>query len=79
MYFLIDFENIMNEGLKGVQYLLKEDTVIIFYNVSCEQIRQGNLYQLMESSGYLDIFKLKKPGKLEIEFAKFQERVKIMR
>ena len=79
MYSLIDFENIMNEGLKGVQYLLKEDTVIIFYNVSCEQIRQGNLYQLMESSCYLDICKLKKPGKLEVKFAKFQERVKIMR
>lgn len=68
MYFLIDFENIVNEGLKGAQYLLKEDSVIIFYSVSCEQIRQGSLYQLMESSCYLDICKLKKPGKNALDF-----------
>ena len=30
MYFLIDFENVGSEGLKGAEYLLKEDTVIIF-------------------------------------------------
>ena len=68
MYFLIDFENVQNEGLKGAQYLLKEDTVIIFYSTSCEKIQQGSLQQLMDSSCQLDICKLKKAGKNALDF-----------
>lgn len=32
MYFLIDFENVGNEGLRGAQYLLKEDAMTIFFS-----------------------------------------------
>ncbi len=68
MYFLIDFENVGDEGLKGVHYLLEEDTVVIFYSQACEKIRQGNLLQIMESFCVLDICKLKKAGKNALDF-----------
>lgn len=68
MYFLIDFENVGDEGLKGAQFLLEEDMVIIFYSQACEKIRQGNLSQIMDSFCRLDICKLKKPGKNALDF-----------
>lgn len=68
MYFLIDFENVGNQGLRGTQYLLREDTVFIFYSHACEQIRQGCLHQIMESFCRLDICKLKKAGKNALDF-----------
>ncbi len=68
MYFLIDFENVQNEGLKGARYLGKEDTVVIFYSTSCEKIQQGSLQQLLDSSCERDICKLKKAGKNALDF-----------
>lgn len=68
MYFLIDFENVGNEGLRGAQYLLKEDTVIIFFSQSCELIGQGCFHEIMETFCRLDICKLKKAGKNALDF-----------
>lgn len=68
MYFLVDFENVGNEGLRGAEYLQKEDTVIIFFSRACEKVRQGYLYQIMESFCRLDICKLKKTGKNSLDF-----------
>ncbi len=68
VYFLIDFENVGDDGLKGAEYLLDEDVVIIFYSQACEKIRQGNLMQIMDSFCHLDICKLKKQGKNALDF-----------
>ena len=68
MYFLIDFENVGNEGLRGAQYLLKEDAMTIFFSQACEQIGQGCLRQIMDSFCRLDICKLKKTGKNALDF-----------
>ena len=68
MYFLIDFENVGNEGLRGAQYLLKEDAMIIFFSQACEQIGQRCLRQSMDSFCRLDNCKLKKTGKNALDF-----------
>ncbi len=68
MVFLVDFENVQNSGLKGARYLVKEDRVIIFYSQACEWIRQGIFLELMESFCYLELCKLKKPGKNALDF-----------
>ncbi|MCI8605536.1 MAG: hypothetical protein HFG72_01490 [Hungatella sp.] len=68
MYFLIDFENVLSEGMKGTQYLLEEDTVIIFFSQACEQIQQGCFRQIAQSFCQLDICKLKKTGKNALDF-----------
>lgn len=68
MYFLVDFENVQSEGLKGAQYLRASDTVIIFYSQACGQIQQGVMRQIMDSCCCLDICKLKKQGKNALDF-----------
>lgn len=68
VYFFIDFENVGSEGLRGAQYLLREDVVLIFYSHACEQIGQGCLHQIMESFCRLDICKLKKTGTNALDF-----------
>ncbi len=68
MYFLIDFENVQSEGLRGTQYLLEEDTVIIFFSQASEQIQQGCFRQIAQSFCHLDICKLKKTGKNALDF-----------
>lgn len=68
MYFLIDFENVGNEGLRGSHYLLKEDAVTIFFSQVCEKIGQGCLRRIMDSFCRLDICKLEKSGKNALDF-----------
>ena len=37
---LVDYENVSTiDGLKGVEYLNENDTLIIFYSQCCEKIR----------------------------------------
>lgn len=68
MYFLVDFENVRNEGLRGAQYLLEEDIMIIFFSCACDRIQQGCFCQIMESLCRLDICKLKNSGKNALDF-----------
>lgn len=68
MYFLVDFENVLSDGLRGAQYLKADDTVIIFYSQVCEQVQQGVIRQIMDSACHLDICKLQKQGKNALDF-----------
>ena len=36
--YLIDFENVGNEGLRGIELLEKEDAVHIFYNEAVSRL-----------------------------------------
>lgn len=47
---LVDYENVSTtEGLKGAEYLNKNDTLIIFYSQCCEKIR-AEYIELIEQS-----------------------------
>lgn len=68
MYFLIDNENVKNTGYRGVNFLLPEDTIEIFYSDSCKNITQG-LFQYMEQSGCeIRICKLQQSRKNALDF-----------
>ena len=42
---LVDYENVFaSDGLKGVDALRKDDTLIVFYSDSCRKIRQDLFY-----------------------------------
>ena len=68
MYFLVDFENVLSDGLRGAQYLKADDTVIIFYSQVCDKVQQGVIRQIMDSACHLDICKLQKQGKNALDF-----------
>ena len=68
MYFLIDHENVSNNGYKGSEFLLSEDTVEIFYSNSCKNIMSG-LFKDMEMAGCnIKICKLYQTRKNALDF-----------
>lgn len=68
MYFLIDFENVHNTGLEGLEYLTKDDTVNIFYSTVCEKIKRCRLAQILDSGCNWEINKLAHTGKNALDF-----------
>ena len=68
MYFLIDHENVTNNGYKGTEFLLPEDTIEIFYSNSCKNIMLG-LFEDMEMAGCnIKICKLYQTRKNALDF-----------
>ena len=60
---LVDYENVSaTGGLKGVEYLNKKDTLIVFYSQCCEKIR----------AEYIEMIE-KKSLNIEAEQARIQE------
>lgn len=68
MYFLIDHENVSNNGYKGSEFLLSEDTVEIFFSNSSKNIMSG-LFKDMEQAGCnIKICKLYQTRKNALDF-----------
>lgn len=68
MYFLIDHENVSNNGYKGSEYLLSEDTVEIFFSNNSKNIMTG-LFGDMERAGCnIKICKLYQTRKNALDF-----------
>lgn len=68
MYFMIDFENTGSGGLKGVEYLSREDTLCIFFSQCCGKIEHGVLRQIMNSRCSVEGVKLTRNGKNALDF-----------
>lgn len=66
---LVDYENVNgSNGLKGVDVLDKDDTLIIFYSGSCSKIRYDYMQQIKQSGCEFRIIKLKGKGKNALDF-----------
>ena len=63
IHFMVDWENIQHNGLRGSKYLEQDDSVTIFYSAACNRIEQGDLQDLLQSGCTLELCKLVKPGK----------------
>ena len=46
--YYIDYENVHNEGLKGVQKLQQEDKLHLFYSIKADTLKIDVVRQLME-------------------------------
>lgn len=68
IYFMIDFENVGNQGLKGAEYLTIEDRVFIFYSRSCNKVERREWDQMLSSRSKLEICGLKAGGKNALDF-----------
>lgn len=68
-FFLVDYENVVScGGLKGVEYLNKNDTLHIFYSDSCKSIRAEYMDQIVSTNCELRISKLINPRKNALDF-----------
>lgn len=66
---LIDYENVWNAGgLKGVEYLRPDDTLVIFYSQACRKIRAEYMEMIEKSGCELRSCKLVKVGKNGLDF-----------
>jgi len=68
MYFLIDFENVKNAGMRGTEYLLPSDHILIFYSVNAPNIEQRHLMNIQNSSCGFEAYKLLKARKNGLDF-----------
>ena len=68
MYFLIDFENVKNLGLRGAEELEQEDGVAIFFSDSNSRVERRYLQDIEESGCTFDAYKLVKPYKNALDF-----------
>ena len=61
---LVDYENVSTtDGLKGVEYLNENDTLIIFYSQCCEKIRAEYMDMIEKSQCEFRTYKLVRTGK----------------
>ena len=66
---LVDYENVsMTDGLKGVEYLNENDTLIIFYSQCCEKIRAEYIEMIEKSQCEFKTYKLERTGKNALDF-----------
>ena len=66
---LIDYENVSTtDGLKGVEYLNENDTLIIFYSQCCEKIRAEYIEMIEKSQCEFKTYKLARTGKNALDF-----------
>ncbi len=66
---LVDYENVYtSDGLKGVEYLNENDTLIIFYSQCCEKIRAEYIDMIEKSQCEFKIYKLAQTGKNALDF-----------
>ncbi len=66
---LVDYENVSTtDGLKGVEYLNENDTLIIFYSQCCEKIRAEYMDMIEKSQCEFRTYKLVRAGKNALDF-----------
>lgn len=66
--FLIDFENVHNDGLTGIDLLTEDDEVVIFYSVNADSISFELLHKFMFSKAKLNYYKVRRGGKNALDF-----------
>ncbi len=68
MYFLVDFENVRNLGMRGTEFLLRSDCVVLFYSEAAPAIEQRHLNNIQLSGCGFEICKLLKKRKNGLDF-----------
>ena len=68
MYILVDYENVGAAGLKGAEFLCKDDSITIFYGPSCVKIERQYIEPIKENCLDFDIVKLHEVRKNALDF-----------
>lgn len=68
MYFLVDFENVRNLGMRGTEFLLRSDCVVLFYSDAAPAIEQRHLNNIQLAGCGFETCKLLKKRKNGLDF-----------
>lgn len=63
MYFLVDFENVHSEGLRGVEFLKRSDSLTLFFSNAAHVCESRYLKAIVNSGCSFDTCKLARNGK----------------
>lgn len=66
--YLVDFENVRSEGLKGVEQLTAEDKVVIFYSKNANSITFDVHALLSKSSAEIETYRILRGGHNSLDF-----------
>lgn len=66
--YLIDFENLRNEALVGIEQLTKEDRVYLFYSNHADSISFEMHQALMRCDALISYYKIRRGGKNSLDF-----------
>lgn len=67
-FYLVDFENVKSDGLKGIDDLTKEDTVVIFYSDNADKISFDIHQSLVKSKAEIKLKKVNVGQKNALDF-----------
>lgn len=68
MIYLVDFENVNNDGMAGYEYLTYQDSVYIFYSKSSPNIRNQIAEKIFAPSMDVHIYRLFEPRKNAVDY-----------
>lgn len=68
MVYLIDYENVANEGLTGYEFLTPEDKLYLFYSECARNIRKQISLKIFQPSMEIHLYKLRTARKNAIDF-----------
>ena len=68
MVYLVDYENVSNEGLMGYEFLMPEDKLYLFYSESVRNIRKQISLKIFHPSMDVHLYKLRTARKNAIDF-----------
>jgi len=68
LHFLIDYENVREAGLDGLEYLYNTDAITIFYSAACEKISKRSMDFILQSGCHFQAVRLKRTGKNALDF-----------
>ncbi|MCD7882431.1 MAG: PIN domain-containing protein [Lachnospiraceae bacterium] len=68
LHFLIDYENVREAGLEGLEHLYDTDAITIFYSAACEKISKRSMDFILQSGCHFQAVRLKRTGKNALDF-----------
>lgn len=68
VYFLIDYENVTGLGMRGTEYLLPTDHVIVFYSGAVPNMEARHLENIKNANCGFTVYKLLKAHKNALDF-----------
>ena len=66
--YLIDFENVRSDGLRGINWLSENDTVVIFYSNNADTLTFEAMDLILNSNAAIRKFKIARGGKNALDF-----------
>lgn len=67
-YYLIDFENVKEEGLKGMEALTSKDCIVIFYSKNANKITINQFQKIQKAKCKVEYIEVQKLGHNALDF-----------